>query len=156
GCELWDHSLVDPDNRRPIDYRRRREVLAELEERIAGAGDDPERGLAGLANELVDGAQDGKIKAYVIYQGLSFRRAHKALFGRGDCLAVGAAGPHRDHVCAFARCSGDEAVVVVVPRLVVGLTGGIEQPPLGHDVWGKTTLLLPPQLAGRGYHNVFT
>src|SRR5262249_20275762 len=80
GCELWNYSLVDPDNRSPIDYRRRREVLAELEERIAGAGGDPERGLAGLANELVDGGQDGKIKAYVIYQGLSFRRAHKTLF----------------------------------------------------------------------------
>ncbi len=156
GCELWDYSLVDPDNRRPIDYRRRREVLAELEERIAQAGNDPERGLAGLANELLAGAQDGRIKAYVLYQGLNFRRAHKALFGRGDYLALEAAGPHRDHVCAFARCSGDDVVLVVVPRLVVRLTGGVEQPPLGLDVWAKTALLLPSHLAGRAYHNVFT
>jgi (1->4)-alpha-D-glucan 1-alpha-D-glucosylmutase len=156
GCELWDYSLVDPDNRRAIDYRRRREVLAELEERIARAGDEPERGLAGLADELVDGAPDGRIKAYVMYQGLSFRRAHNPLFGRGDYLALEAAGPHRDHVCAFARCAGDDVVLVVVPRLVVRLTGGIERPPLGRDVWGKTALLLPPHLAGRSYHNVFT
>jgi (1->4)-alpha-D-glucan 1-alpha-D-glucosylmutase len=156
GCELWDYSLVDPDNRRPIDYRRRREVLAELEERIAQAGDESERGLAGLAKELVDGAEDGKIKAYVTYQGLSFRRAHKTLFERGDYLALEAAGPHRDHVCAFARCTGDEVVLVVVPRLVVGLTGRVEQPPLGLDVWGKTALLLPSHLAGRAYYNVFT
>jgi (1->4)-alpha-D-glucan 1-alpha-D-glucosylmutase len=156
GCELWDYSLVDPDNRRPIDYRRRREVLAELKERIAQAGDEPGRGLAGLANELVDGARDGKIKAYVIYQGLSFRRAHQSLFGRGDYLPLEVAGPQRDHVCAFARCTGDDVVLVVVPRLVVRLTGGVERPPLGLDVWGKTALLLPPHLAGRDYHNVFT
>jgi (1->4)-alpha-D-glucan 1-alpha-D-glucosylmutase len=155
GCELWDHSLVDPDNRRPIDYRRRREVLAELEERITQACDEPERGLAKLANELVEGAEDGKIKAYVTYQGLSFRRAHKTLFERGDYLALEAAGPHREHVCAFARCTGNDVVLVVVPRLVVGLTGGVEQPPLGLDVWGKTALLLPPHLASRDYHNVF-
>jgi (1->4)-alpha-D-glucan 1-alpha-D-glucosylmutase len=156
GCELWDHSLVDPDNRRPVDYRRRREVLAELQERIAGCGGNPERGLVGLANELVEGAEDGKIKAYTIYQGLNFRRAHKALFGHGDYLPLEATGPQRDHVCAFARCSADEVGLVVVPRLVVRLTGGLEQPPLGHEVWGKTTLLLPPHLAGRDYHNVFT
>jgi (1->4)-alpha-D-glucan 1-alpha-D-glucosylmutase len=156
GCELWDHSLVDPDNRRPIDYRRRREVLAELEERITGAGGEGERGLAELASELVEGAADGKIKAYVIYQGLNFRRAHEAVLGRGDYLPLEATGPQRDHVCAFARCSGDEVVLVVVPRLVVRLTGGSEQPPLGLEVWGKTALLLPQHLAGRDYHNVFT
>src|SRR5262249_4994683 len=80
GCALRDYHPGDPDNRRPIDYRRRREVLAELQERIAQAGAEAERGLAGLAIELVDGAQDGKIKAYVIYQGLNFRRAHQTLF----------------------------------------------------------------------------
>jgi (1->4)-alpha-D-glucan 1-alpha-D-glucosylmutase len=156
GCELWDYSLVDPDNRRPVDYHHRREVLAELEERLAGCGDEPEPGLAGLASELVDGAADGKIKAYVIFQGLNFRRAHKDLFGHGDYLPLEATGPHRDHVCAFARCTTDEVVLVVVPRLVVRLTGGREQPPLGLEVWGKTALLLPPHLAGRDYHNVFT
>jgi (1->4)-alpha-D-glucan 1-alpha-D-glucosylmutase len=156
GCELWDYSLVDPDNRRPIDYRRRREVLAELQEGIGPAGDEPERRLAALANELVDGAEDGKIKAYVIYQGLNFRRAHNALFGRGDYLPLEATGPYRDHVCAFARCTADEVVLVVVPRLVVRLVDGIEQPPMGLEVWGKTALLVPPHLAGREYHNVFT
>jgi maltooligosyltrehalose synthase len=59
-------------------------------------------------------------------------------------------------VCAFARCAGDDVVLVVVPRLVVRLTGGVERPPLGRDVWGKTVLLLPPHLAGRDYQNVFT
>src|SRR5262249_55988982 len=86
GCELWDYSLVDPDNRRPVDFQKRRAVLAELEGRVAQAAQGPEGGLAGLAAELVDGAEDGKIKAYVTYQGLHFRRAHEALFGHGDYL----------------------------------------------------------------------
>jgi (1->4)-alpha-D-glucan 1-alpha-D-glucosylmutase len=156
GCELWDYSLVDPDNRRPIDYHRRHEILAELRTRIGSARKGSVQGLADLANELVEGAQDGKIKAYVIYQGLNFRRAAKDQFGQGEYLALEAAGPHRDHVCAFARCSGDDIMLVVVPRLVVQLTGGVEQPPLGFDIWENTALLLPPQLSGRDYRNVFT
>jgi (1->4)-alpha-D-glucan 1-alpha-D-glucosylmutase len=105
---------------------------------------------------MVDGAEDGKIKAYVIDQELNFRRAHEALFGRGDYLPLEATGPHRDHVCAFARRTADEVVLVVVRRLVVRLIGGVEQRPLGLEVLGKTALLLPPHLAGRDYHNVFT
>jgi (1->4)-alpha-D-glucan 1-alpha-D-glucosylmutase len=104
----------------------------------------------------VEGAEDGKIKAYVTCRGLHFRRDHEALFGHGDYLPVEATGPQRDHVCAFARCAGDEVALVVVPRLVVRLTGGAERPPLGHEVWGRTALLLPPHLADRDYRNVFT
>src|SRR5262249_44758916 len=129
GCELWNYSLVDPDNRRPIDYRRRHEALAELKERITQAGDEPERGLAEFASELVDGAQDGRIKAYVITQGLPSRRPPPALFGRGDYLALEVGGPHRDQVCASPRCPGDDAALVVVPRLVLRLPGGALQPP---------------------------
>jgi (1->4)-alpha-D-glucan 1-alpha-D-glucosylmutase len=152
GTELWDFSLVDPDNRRPIDYQRRREVLADLQQRITQCGDD----LASLASEMVDDATDGRIKAYVIYQTLCFRRAHEELFGRGDYLPIEATGPSRDHVCAFARSCGDEVALVVVPRLVVRLTGGVERPPLGPEVWGSTGLLLPPHLTGRSFRNVFT
>ncbi len=152
GCELWDFSLVDPDNRRPVDYELRREALADLQKRIAGAGDD----LAPLASALVESAADGKVKAYLTYQALNFRRAHEGLFVGGDYLPVEATGPRRDHVCAFARSAGDDAMLVVVPRLVVRLADGAERPPLGPEVWGKTGLLLPPHLAGRSYRNVFT
>jgi (1->4)-alpha-D-glucan 1-alpha-D-glucosylmutase len=152
GTELWDFSLVDPDNRRPVDFGRRRAALAELQERVARAGDD----LAGLAAELVTRAEDGTVKAYVIYRALHFRRAHGDLFGRGDYLPLEATGPRRDHVCAFARSAGGEVCLVVVPRLVVRLAGGAERPPQGAEVWGKTGVLLPPQLAGRTYRNVFT
>ena len=101
-------------------------------------------------------AADGKIKAYVTYRTLHFRREHEGLFGRGDYQPLEATGPRRDHVVAFARSAGDEAVLVVAPRLVVRLAGGGERPPLGPEVWGRTGLILPPHLASRSYRNVFT
>jgi (1->4)-alpha-D-glucan 1-alpha-D-glucosylmutase len=152
GTELWDLSQVDPDNRRPIDYRIRREMLAELRHRIDGAGHD----LTKLTDELLAGLPDRRIKLFLVHQTLSFRRAHPEVFARGEYLPLEAVGARRDHVCAFARSAEDGTVLVIVPRLVVGLTGGDERPPLGLEVWGKTRLLLPPELASRRYRNIFT
>jgi (1->4)-alpha-D-glucan 1-alpha-D-glucosylmutase len=152
GTELWDFSLVDPDNRRAVDYTRRRAVLAEIQTRISQSSDD----LGKLTDELLAEASDGRIKAYLIYQTLKFRRAHEALLAQGAYLPLEAAGVKRDHVCAFARSYGGKVALVIVPRLVARLVGRVEQPPLGHEVWGKTRLLLPPPLAGRSYRNIFT
>jgi (1->4)-alpha-D-glucan 1-alpha-D-glucosylmutase len=152
GTELWDFSLVDPDNRHPIDYRRRREILAELQGKVARAGDD----LTPLIDELLAAVSDGRVKVYLVYRALGFRRTHEELFARGAYLPLEASGAKRDHVCAFARRAGGQVVVVVVPRLVVRLVGGAEQAPLGNGVWGQTRLLLPPELAARRYFNVFT
>jgi (1->4)-alpha-D-glucan 1-alpha-D-glucosylmutase len=152
GTELWDFSLVDPDNRRPIDYARRRRILSELQGQITRAGHD----LTTLAGELLANMPDGRIKTYLVYRTLSFRRARGNLFARGAYQALEATGANRDHVCAFARFLDDEVVIVVVPRWVVRLTNGAERPPLGPEVWGQTRLLLPPQLAARSYQNIFT
>jgi (1->4)-alpha-D-glucan 1-alpha-D-glucosylmutase len=152
GTEAWDLSLVDPDNRRPVDYPARRALLAELRSRIESAGGD----LAVLTDELLAHLPDGRIKLYVIYQTLRLRRAHEEVFARGEYVPLEAVGARRDHVCAFARSAGSQAVLVIVPRLVARLGEGAERPPLGPDVWGKTRLLLPPQLAGRHYRNLFT
>jgi (1->4)-alpha-D-glucan 1-alpha-D-glucosylmutase len=154
GTELWDFSLVDPDNRRPVDYGRRRAVLAELEGRVARAGGD----LTPLTDELLAHLPDGRIKTYLIYQALRFRRAHEELFAHGAYLPLEATGARRDHVCAFARVAGDTTAVaiVVVPRLVARLAGWTERPPLGAEVWGQTRLLLPAPLAGRSYENTLT
>src|SRR5262249_25391445 len=152
GCELWDFSLVDPDNRRPVDYRRRRDVLAELRERIDWVGQD----LTPLTRELLAGMHDGKIKAYLICRTLNFRRTRERLFARGDYQPLEATGAKRDHVCAFARAIGEEVVIVLVPRLVVRLTDKTGELPLGPGVWEDTGLLLTPSLAGRSYRNLFT
>jgi (1->4)-alpha-D-glucan 1-alpha-D-glucosylmutase len=152
GGELWDFSLVDPDNRHPIDFGRRREILAQLQERITPESDD----LVRLAEELVDNIEDGRIKVYLIYQTLNLRRAIPDVFANGSYLPLEATGASRDHVCAFARTAGDESILVIVPRLVVRLTDGTERPPLGSEVWGNTRLLLPSHLAGRSYRNLLT
>jgi (1->4)-alpha-D-glucan 1-alpha-D-glucosylmutase len=152
GSELWQLALVDPDNRQPVDYRRRRAMLTTLQGRIeAMAGD-----LRPLAAELLANAADGCIKLYLISQALNFRRLHGRLFADGAYVPLEAAGAKRDHVCAFARVMGNEAVLVAIPRLVVRLVGGLEQPPMGAEVWGATRLLLPPALANRSYCNLFT
>jgi (1->4)-alpha-D-glucan 1-alpha-D-glucosylmutase len=152
GSELWDFSLVDPDNRRRVDYARRREVLSEIRRRIGEAGND----LSRLAGKLVESVEDGRIKAYLIYQALNFRRSHPEVFSQGAYLPLEASGAKRDHVFAFARSWGEDAVVVVVPRLVVRLVDGAEQPPLGPEVWGRTRLPAPAHLGRGGYENLFT
>ncbi|HEY8291351.1 MAG TPA: malto-oligosyltrehalose synthase, partial [Thermomicrobiales bacterium] len=152
GTELWDYSLVDPDNRRPVDYDRRRTILADLRARA----DCPDCGSIALAHELVETSDDGRIKLFVVSRTLTVRRTHDALFTDGDYRALDAQGTKAAHVCAFMRAREDDTAIVVAPRLVVGLTGGEEQPPLGAAIWGDTWLSLPPEHAGHRYRNAFT
>jgi (1->4)-alpha-D-glucan 1-alpha-D-glucosylmutase len=152
GTELWDFSLVDPDNRRPVDYGLRQEILADFRERFDHGGPDRTR----LAGELLANLTDGRIKLYLIYRALNFRRAHEELFTCADYLPLEAVGARRDHVCAFARSAGGEAILTVVPRQVVRLCDGAERPPLGPEVWGNTRLLLPPSFRDRYFVDLFT
>jgi (1->4)-alpha-D-glucan 1-alpha-D-glucosylmutase len=152
GAELWDFSLVDPDNRRPVDFRLRRGLLADLGSRIGGAVQD----LRPLARELLAHISDGTIKAYLIHRVLTLRRAQPELFGHGSYQPLEAAGATCGRVVAFGRQLDDDAVLVAVPRLVVGLLGGVERPPLGWQVWGDGRLKLPPPLTDRDYRNLLT
>ena len=151
GTEMWDFSLVDPDNRRPVDYARRREALAELKRRLA-SGED----RANLARELVASAADGRVKLFVTHLALGFRRAHPELFSAGSYHLLQTVGRRRKHACAFARQREEEAALVVVPRLVAGLVGAGEQIPVGQKVWRDCWLVLPRESAGRRYRDVFT
>ncbi|MBI4504703.1 MAG: malto-oligosyltrehalose synthase, partial [Chloroflexi bacterium] len=152
GTELWDLSLVDPDNRRPVDYARRRALLADLQARTESDGGD----LRALARELLAADYDGRVKLYVVYRALTFRRAHAALFAHGGYQPLEAGGTKREHVVAFARTLDDSRAVVVAPRLVVRLTGGVERPPCGEAVWQDTWLALPHERADQAYRDRFT
>jgi (1->4)-alpha-D-glucan 1-alpha-D-glucosylmutase len=148
GAELWELTLVDPDNRGPVDFERRRAVLAELRGRIDGAAAD----LAPLARELFERRRDGHIKLFTIHRGLAYRGAHPLLFLRGDHVPLVVIGDRSNHVCAFARSHAGEQVVIAVPRFLAGLAGG--GGPLGPGVWGQDAVILP---AGGGvYRNLFT
>jgi (1->4)-alpha-D-glucan 1-alpha-D-glucosylmutase len=116
GTEVWDLSLVDPDNRRPVDYELRRRLLADLK-----GGMTPEEILARM--------DEGLPKLWLIHRGLQLRRQLPEAFG-GDCEPLRVSGPRADHAAAFLRGG---AVAAVAPRLLLRLGGD----------WGETTLELP-------------
>ena len=156
GTETWDFSLVDPDNRRPVDFAARAAVLEELERVTANADSD---GRSWLVRELMASCTDGRIKLYLTMTALNFRRAHAALFQDGDYLPMDGQGTRRDHVCAFARQHKDrpdQSVLTVVPRLVAGLMEDSGKFPLGADVWRGTVLPVPSSKRGSRYRNVLT
>jgi (1->4)-alpha-D-glucan 1-alpha-D-glucosylmutase len=130
GNELWDFSLVDPDNRRPVDYERRRAMLSALE-RMA---EPPGPGLADMLANL----QDGRAKLYVTWRLLQLRREREALFRDGGYTPVRAAGERSRHLIAFARRHGGQAVITVAPRLIAGLGVGPGAAPCGAALWGDT------------------
>ncbi len=136
GNEVWDFSLVDPDNRRPVDYARRRVMLTELQTAFEGADS-----LAGFTRQLSDTLEDGRAKLYLTWRCLALRQAHRALFENGDYLPLEVSGWHAGHLCAFARRNGAHLSVSVAPRLVYRLSTGA--PPLGATLWGDTRIEMP-------------
>jgi (1->4)-alpha-D-glucan 1-alpha-D-glucosylmutase len=141
GNEVWDFSLVDPDNRRPVDYGQRRSLLASLQSIDMDTCVD-----RGLMQSLVSGINDGRCKLFVTWKALQFRQAHQALFREGEYLPLRTIGEHASNVCAFARRLGDEIAVTIAPRLYLRLLGEREEAPLGEGIWGDTAIELPKEI----------
>jgi (1->4)-alpha-D-glucan 1-alpha-D-glucosylmutase len=135
GEELWDFNLVDPDNRRPIDFSTRARLLDEL--KAAEQHDAP-----ALLADLVEHWQDGRIKLYLTWKAARFRREQRKLFEEGSYLSLVATGRADANICAFARRSQKQWALSVTPRFFTRLVDP-GQPPLGREVWGSTGLLLP-------------
>ncbi len=152
GTELWDLSLVDPDNRRPVDYALRRRLLEELKVGADAAGPR----LAAWARALAATKEDGRVKLYVTWRALAARRTNPGLFTTGDYLPADAMGPGADHLCGLVRQEAGRVAVAAVPRLLLHLVPQVGDLPLGASVWGETRLLLPGVTAGQRLHNVFT
>jgi len=110
--------------------------------------------LASLARDLTKTKEDGRIKLYLIHRVLTYRRERVRLFLEGAYLPLEAAGPSREHVCAFARGSASERVVAVAPRFLARLK--LEGPPVGKEVWGESWVALPEDAPGHRYRNLFT
>jgi (1->4)-alpha-D-glucan 1-alpha-D-glucosylmutase len=149
GAELWELSLVDPDNRRPVDFGARRRMLAALDAALAGGKD-----AAPLTRDLMAFPDDGRVKLFVIRQALACRRARATLFQAGDYLSLEVQGPLAEHVLAFARIRAGEAAIAVVPRLLA--RRGRPEPPLGVDFWGEDTHLVVPPAAGARFTDALT
>jgi (1->4)-alpha-D-glucan 1-alpha-D-glucosylmutase len=140
GCELWSFNLVDPDNRRPVDYARRRTLLEELDK---ACGDNTQR-LA-LCREMTDHLEDGRAKLYLIRCVLALRQQLPGLFEQGDYLPLPVNGPHADRLCAFQRSHAGRSMIAIAPRLLAGLVpdGGETDDPFSDPGWAETTIEVP-------------
>jgi (1->4)-alpha-D-glucan 1-alpha-D-glucosylmutase len=128
GAEVWNQALVDPDNRRSVDFDRMRSALALLVEQRA-------RDARALVRTLRDNYVDGRIKLYVTHVALSARRAAPDLFRLGDYEAL----PGGAHVVAFTRASGAQRIICAAARLSYQRTAGQERFAVG-AVWGDERL----------------
>lgn len=143
GNELWTCTLVDPDNRGPVDFERRRAALETLE------GMAPE-----AVPTLMDRLEDGRAKLYVTWKALDLRREKPYLSSDGDYLGLDSAGPLADHICAFARRAGDEEVLVVTARWFARLAGDTAEGTLLGRVWEGTRIRLPEGASTWRYRDV--
>jgi (1->4)-alpha-D-glucan 1-alpha-D-glucosylmutase len=145
GTELWDFSLVDPDNRRPVDYTRRRELLDALP-----APDSPD---PSLVSELLAHPEDDRLKLFASATMLRARRAAHDVFRCGSYEPLAVEGSAREHVFAFARVLGQRQAIVAVPRLVATLRPDGDAP-IG-DTWRDTRIAVP-DTSPRCYRQAFT
>lgn len=135
GTEYWDFSLVDPDNRQPVDFTARRATLAQIE--ITASA------------ELLEHWQDGRLKQWLINRTLNARKQYPALFSAGNYLPLTVEGEQADKVLAFVREHNGTCLLTVAPRLTASLLADTGLPQIPASAWGDTHVLLPTHLSGR-------
>lgn len=145
GCELWDLSMVDPDNRRPVDYEKREKFLSEMEEK----GDDP-----AYLNSIQENPLDGKIKMYTLYKALNTRKNYHNLFTNGTYIPLKVTGEKAQHIIAFARNVGEEWAIIINPGLMVK-SGYQDFENDKESFWGDTAVVLPEE-APETWHESFS
>ena len=131
GTESWDLSLVDPDNRRPVDYDARRKMLEEL---------DAHEGRAALLREFVARTDDPRAKLFVTVQALRARRADPELFRDGAYVPLDVVGPRARNVVAFARVREGRVAIIVAPRLIASVIGD-------RGAWANSFVTVPDEVA---------
>ncbi|TDN55863.1 malto-oligosyltrehalose synthase [Azoarcus indigens] len=147
GCEGWNFSLVDPDNRRPVDFDAARERLSGLQRDFPDGADAA--GLAGMLENLAD----GRLKHYLLWRALAVRESCERTLRCGRYVPLDVRGPAARHVVAFARVLGRETVVVIATRLLFGLTGGNEARICDPATWAGTLVSMPWRREGMGWRD---
>jgi (1->4)-alpha-D-glucan 1-alpha-D-glucosylmutase len=137
GTEIWDYSLVDPDNRRPVDYELRRQMLKSLSTVTPG--------------ELMQTWSDGRIKLFLIKHIVRLRREHAKLFERGEYVPLHMSGTFAECCVSFLRRYNDKWIMVIASRL----SSRIGFPPIG-ELWKDTAIELPETLELEKAHDLFT
>jgi (1->4)-alpha-D-glucan 1-alpha-D-glucosylmutase len=156
GTELWDLSLVDPDNRRAVDFAARQHLLAELRPVLDRLEQQQEATAEREMEELLTHWSDGRIKLFVTTCGMRFRRQHRALMLHGAYTALDVDGEGADHVVAFARHDDSGTLLVIAPRFVVPLVTEERPLPIGPDVWAASQIVLPAAARARRYRHLIT
>ena len=151
GTELWEFNLVDPDNRNPVDFDFRARLLAECQ----SSGRDVSSRTA-FVRRLAESWEDGRIKMYVLQEGLRHRREHSSLYLNGDYVPLECDGLHQEKICAFARLHQEQAIVTVVPRLIADLVQGSDTQLQPEEMWQDTRISVPSWKAGSAYLNLIT
>ena len=150
GTELWDLNLVDPDNRRPVDYARARQLLGSLR-------DGEEGDLSALVTELVQNPEDGRLKLYLTRCALRFRLKERELFAGGKYLPLTSHGERRRHVISFARRLQEREAVIIAGRFFTRLCDVNRELPAGPKAWRDTYVSLGEGgRAGTLYRELFT
>jgi (1->4)-alpha-D-glucan 1-alpha-D-glucosylmutase len=141
GTELWDLSLVDPDNRRPVDFEKRQAMIREMKERVA-------KDRTGYLRDILGAMWDGRVKLYLIRRTLRVRAADPELYGEGNYIPVEITGERERHVIAFARRIDNRWSITVVPRFLTSFIAE-EELPFGVEKWLDTRIVLPREAPGR-------
>ncbi len=135
GSELWELNLVDPDNRRPVDFEKRKAILDYIQKKAPVD-------MQALLSEILSTREDGRIKLFLIYQILQVRKQHRELFQSGSYVPVPASGKFANHIIAFARTLESTWALTIAPRFLTGIIRQDELP-LGRHVWADTSIQLP-------------
>ena len=152
GTDMWDLSLVDPDNRRPVDFECRRRALDDVDALLA-------LDAAARAREIgswLDNWTDGKIKLLVTAAALRLRRAHPEVFLGGQYLPLPVDVPVHAGAVAFARVADSGGILIIAPRLFSRAVTGERPVPLGGECWKTSRVMLPPALRDRVFRDVIT
>ena len=150
GTELWDLTLVDPDNRGLVDFALYQERLAELQ------GFQEKLAPIDLLQFLFQHADNGLIKMYITHAALHYRKTHSSLFLNGSYQPLESQGERSEHICGFLRQEANRACLTVIPRFYTQLTGEPTKLPIGAPVWGDSCLSLPSELRGLTFRNILT
>jgi (1->4)-alpha-D-glucan 1-alpha-D-glucosylmutase len=152
GCELMNFSLVDPDNRRPVDFGYRRTQLDALQTLATQTSQQRSAEVRSLCDTL----EDGRGKLLIIRSALLLRARWPEVFQLGKYLQLTVKGKHAAHLCAYARSDGAHTVITLAPRFFAQLLGDVDTLPLGETVWGDTTVDMPFYRPDNQYNCAFT
>ena len=147
GTELWDLNLVDPDNRRDVDFQKREYFLSAIQEKA-------HNNMGALIQELLESKEDGRIKLFLIHRALKARQRCSEVFQQGAYIPIEVSGQFKDCIIAYARQNKEQWALTVVPRFITKVVSEGEYP-VGEQLW-KDTFLILPEGTPSSFHNAIT